>query len=177
MIGDGVMSDRQLCEKCWPQNDFSMGAYSYRPSGHYPSINSIPTKHHRKRHTFSNGQQHSTIPQDGPLDAGSTYTAYLDAIGKLCVTCVYMHLYKYIFFAFAVINEKHQRMRAQSKYFHPLKPVEADAHESMIPGVAIISSLVATLVVVLIALMCVMRWRSKEPGEQEYGLSHSIQQW
>lgn len=38
-------------------------------------------------------------------------------------------------------------------------------------------SLAAALVVVLVALMCVMRWRKKEPGEQEYGLSHSIQQW
>jgi protein-tyrosine phosphatase len=68
-------------------------------------------------------------------------------------------------------------MRAQSKYFPTLTPVGTSSQESSIPGVAIITSLIVTMVVVLIALMCVMRWRSKEPGDQEYGLSHSIQQW
>jgi hypothetical protein len=78
---------------------------------------------------------------------------------------------------FTVVNEKHERMRAQSKYFYPLRPVRVDAQPSEIPAEAIIGSLIVALVVVLIALMCVMRWRRKEPGEQEYGLSHSIQQW
>jgi hypothetical protein len=85
MIGDGV-AERQLCHKCWSQDDFNIGSLnSLRPFGHYASYNSIETKRHRKRHTNSNGQLHSNVPlinpQDGPLDAGSTYTAYLDAIG------------------------------------------------------------------------------------------------
>jgi protein-tyrosine phosphatase len=78
---------------------------------------------------------------------------------------------------FIVIDGKHQRMRSQSRYFRPLKPVKVDAAESMVPNVAIVTSLVVAFAVVLIALMCVMRWRSKEPGDQEYGISHSFQQW
>lgn len=67
-------------------------------------------------------------------------------------------------------------MRAQSKYFHLLRPVRV-AEPVLLPGAAIVVSLISAMVVVLVALMCVMRWRRKEPGEQEYGLSHSIQQW
>jgi len=33
------------------------------------------------------------------------------------------------------------------------------------------------MVVVVLAVMCVMRWRRKEPGEdEEYGFSHSLHQ-
>jgi hypothetical protein len=82
MIGDGVMSDRQLCEKCWPQNqnDYPL-IYPYRPLEQYPVFGTFSNKQHRKRHTSLNGQQHSLSPQDGPLDTSSIYTAYLDAIG------------------------------------------------------------------------------------------------
>jgi len=43
-------------------------------------------------------------------------------------------------------------------------------------GSALIGSLVVAILVVVLAVMCVMRWRRKEPGDEEYGLSHSLQQ-
>jgi len=68
-------------------------------------------------------------------------------------------------------------MRAQSRYFNPLRPVRVSESIDVVPGVAIVGSLILALIVVLIALMCVMRLRRKEPGDQELGFSHSIQQW
>jgi len=67
-------------------------------------------------------------------------------------------------------------MSVQSKYFQTLQPVKFDKPRER-HGEAIIGSLILALIVVLFALMCVMRWRNKSNSEQEYGLSHSIQQW
>jgi hypothetical protein len=70
-------------------------------------------------------------------------------------------------------------MRAHSKYFDPLRLVRPTSNEEWFSrevGSALIGSLVVAILVVVLAVMCVMRWRRKEPGEEEYGLSHSLQQ-
>lgn len=64
----------------------------------------------------------------------------------------------------------------------PLKPTRSKATapdnwqlESL--GSIFIGLLLVAMTVVILALMCVMRWRRKEPGDdEEYGLSHSLQQ-
>lgn len=175
MIGDGAVlaDDKRPCQRCWSNFDspLDISEGSYRPPPSFPTNNQINLNNqiheagsghrHRKRHAgsvFDTSVKTQFInPRDGPLDSESYYTAYLDVI---------------------VLNDNHDHMRAQSKYFHPLRPVRVAEQPTLpFPGVAIIGSLIAALVVVLVALMCVMRWRRKEPGDQEYGLSHSIQQW
>ncbi|ODN01275.1 Tyrosine-protein phosphatase 69D [Orchesella cincta] len=165
MIGDGssLADDKKPCQKCWSHFDSPSDAAdgSFRPSVGFPINNQINKvgKRHWKRHAASGGDSLYRTPfinpRDGPLDSESYYTVFLDAI---------------------VLNEKHEHMRAQSKYFHPLRPVRV-AEQVTLPGTAIVVSLIAAVLVLLVSLMCVMRWRRKEPGDQEYGLSHSIQQW
>jgi len=84
MIGDDVVNSdekAQPCHKCWPVHGSFLKSYdgSFRPSEQYPSR--VVGTHHRKRHTSSNNQV-LIKPRDGPLDSDSTYTAYLDAVGK-----------------------------------------------------------------------------------------------
>ena len=70
-------------------------------------------------------------------------------------------------------------MRAQSKYFDPLRPVRPVENDEWLTngiGSALIGSLAVAILVVVLAVMCVIRWRRKEPGDEEYGLSHSLQQ-
>jgi hypothetical protein len=76
-------------------------------------------------------------------------------------------------------KEEKEKMRVHSKYFDPLRLVRPTSNEEWFSrevGSALIGSLVVAILVVVLAVMCVMRWRRKEPGEEEYGLSHSLQQ-
>jgi hypothetical protein len=100
MIGDGttmIEDKRPLCHKCWSSEEYSSKTSGYyRPSEQYPIFEAAASnakfhdtnRHKKRRHTNSNGMQHSTsvpliLPHDGPLDSESVYTAYLDAIGNL----------------------------------------------------------------------------------------------
>lgn len=76
-----------------------------------------------------------------------------------------------------------KRKSAHSDYFRAFQPKfveqapDSAFNDFLKPrnlAMLVVGSMVVTLMTIFMALICIMRWRRKEPGDQEYGLSHSV---
>jgi hypothetical protein len=191
MIGDGQPApDKRLvsCPKCSGEKRNSVKR-SREAFSHKLHQAMFPEHNHRKRHSSSGETLLSPDPEaihDGPLDSESTYTAYLEAISNYHRNFI-LEIWNSLpvvvrfpdsWFCIAVLTERNEPLKAQSKYMTPLKRSPDNDNESdpAFWGSILLGSAVITLSIVFVAIVCLARAR-KQRRPEGLGLSHSIQYW